>query len=94
MDECPRKWSLGGERLALTSDPQTDFWRVTHYGFIKNDGHFFYREIHGSFTCELQFSGKYSDLYDQAGIMVRLNDTNWIKAGIEYVGVLPRRARS
>ncbi len=81
----PRKWSLEEDRLVLITDTQTDFWRVTHYDFVKNDGHFFYREIKGPFTCQLQFSGTYRDLYDQAGLMLRLDDSNWIKAGIEYV---------
>jgi regulation of enolase protein 1 (concanavalin A-like superfamily) len=28
--------------------------------------------------------GKYRELYDQAGVMLRLDDRNWIKTGIEF----------
>ena len=34
---------------------------------------------------ELKVSGEYQELYDQAGIMVRLDEANWLKCGIEYV---------
>lgn len=81
----PQQWSVEESGLRLATNGQTDFWRTTHYDFVKNDGHFFYRELQGSFTCQLRFSGKYRDLYDQAGLMLRLDDTSWIKAGIEYV---------
>ncbi|MDN3689228.1 DUF1349 domain-containing protein [Cyclobacterium jeungdonense] len=81
----PRQWSVEEKGLRLLTDRQTDFWRITHYDFVKNDGHFYYRELQGSFTCQLRFSGNYQDLYDQAGLMLRLDDTTWIKAGIEYV---------
>ena len=30
-------------------------------------------------------SGKYHDLYDHAGLMVRLDESTWIKCGMEYV---------
>ena len=29
--------------------------------------------------------GQYATLYDQAGLMVRVDETTWIKCGIEYV---------
>lgn len=30
--------------------------------------------------------GEYHALYDQAGLMVRLDEVTWMKCGIEYVG--------
>jgi regulation of enolase protein 1 (concanavalin A-like superfamily) len=76
---------MEGNGLRLVSESQTDFWRITHYDFTKHDGHVFYHEFQGSYNCQARFSGKYKDLYNQAGLMLRLDDTNWIKAGIEYV---------
>jgi len=63
----------------------TDFWRVTHYGFIRDNGHFFYQEQPGDFLAKVKVVGQYKDLYDQAGLMIRLDEKNWIKTGIEYV---------
>lgn len=86
----PLKWNADQESLEMKTDRKRDFWRITHYDFVKHDGHFFYREVAGLFTCRLKFSGQYRDLYDQAGLMLRLDENNWIKAGIEYVGELAK----
>lgn len=81
----PKHWSEKNGTLSLMTDADTDFWRKTHYGFIKNSGHFLYTDQAGDFELLVQFSGSYTDLYDQAGLMITLDDENWIKAGIEYV---------
>lgn len=39
----PKKWSLASGLLRVDVDPKTDFWRTTHNGFIRDDGHFYYR---------------------------------------------------
>lgn len=63
----------------------TDYWRVTHYGFTHDNGPFRY-EIHsGNFEAKVQIHGEYRELYHQAGLMVRIDERNWIKAGIEFV---------
>ncbi len=79
----PRRWSVAGGVLDVTSDKATDFWRSTHYGFIRDTGHFFGSHRKGDFTASLRIQGNYTELYDQAGIMVRVDETAWIKAGIE-----------
>ena len=66
----------------------TDFWCVTHYGFIRDNGHFYYREQTGDFVASVKVTGQYKALYDQAGLMLRLDEQTWIKAGIEYVDEL------
>ena len=81
----PPQWAQTDQQLTLTTAPQTDFWRVTHYGFIRHSGHFFYDTISGDFVAEVTMRGQYRDLYDQAGLMVRADDHHWLKAGIEYV---------
>ena len=69
--------------LHVTTDRGTDFWRKTHYGFTRDTGHFFGSASSGDFTASLRIEGTYTDLYDQAGIMVRVDETAWVKAGIE-----------
>jgi len=82
----PPAWKEEGGVLDITTGDRTDFWRETHYGFIRDDGHFRFREVAGDFTATLSFTGDYRELYDQAGLMLRIDDANWIKAGIEFVG--------
>jgi uncharacterized protein len=81
----PAHWSSSGDRIIVRTSPQTDFWRIAHYGFIRDNGHFYFDRINTDFTVEVDISGDYKDLYDQAGIMIRADENHWIKTGIEYV---------
>jgi uncharacterized protein len=81
----PPAWSEEGGVLRLTTSPGTDFWRTTHYGFVRDSGHFRHRRVTGDFAARVQVEGAYRDQYDQAGLMVRLDAETWMKCGIEYV---------
>lgn len=72
-------------RLTVKTAPKTDFWRITHYDFIRDNGHFYFETVSSDFVVEVGIRGQYRDLYDQAGIMLRVDDQHWIKTGIEYV---------
>jgi regulation of enolase protein 1 (concanavalin A-like superfamily) len=79
----PQYWSRGDKTLHVTTDKNTDFWRQTHYGFTRDNGHFFGVAWEGDFSASLRVQARYEALYDQAGIMVRIDETQWIKSGIE-----------
>jgi hypothetical protein len=81
----PPSWCDKDGLLSVATGDKTDFWRETHYGFIRDDGHVRYQRVGGDFTAEVAFSGDYRELYDQAGLMVRTDERNWLKAGIEFV---------
>jgi regulation of enolase protein 1 (concanavalin A-like superfamily) len=81
----PAQWSETGNTLTATALPSTDYWQVTHYGFIHDNGALRYQEQTGNFEAKVRIAGKYHELYHQAGLMVRLDDRNWIKAGIEFL---------
>lgn len=79
----PPQWSFD-EGLSITTGERTDFWQATWYGFQRDGGHFLGKSVEGDFSAELSFSGEYQHLYDQAGLMLRIDATHWIKAGIEH----------
>ena len=81
----PPAWNVERRRITAISGAKTDLWRHTHYGFVRDNSHFFWQLIDGNFTVDVKISGEYRDLYDQAGIMLRLDESNWLKCGIEFV---------
>jgi len=82
---APAAWE-GGDGLTVAAEPGTDFWRTTHYGYDRDTGHVFGHTTEGDFAVTTTFSAAYRELYDQAGVMLRIDERNWIKTGIEYVG--------
>ncbi|HEY5704092.1 MAG TPA: DUF1349 domain-containing protein [Terrimicrobiaceae bacterium] len=82
---APESWDLQDDQLSIGVSPNTDFWRKTHYGFIRDSGHFFYKPVPGDFVVQVRVRGDYGFLYDQGGLMLRASDQYWTKCGIEYV---------
>lgn len=84
----PPQWTLEPNNLEhgtleVVTGLETDFWRVTHYGFTRDNGHAYLDRADGDFVAHVKFTGDYEELYDQAGLMIRLDEQNWIKTGIE-----------
>lgn len=81
----PASFKRDGSRLVVRSSPKTDFWRKTFYGYVTDNGHFFSIAAGAEFTFQARVNGKYAAQYDQAGLMVRADEKNWIKCGSELV---------
>jgi len=81
----PPFWSEQEQKITVTAGVKTDFWRKTHYGFIRDNGNFYYQELTGDFTATVKITGQYEVLYDQAGLMIRLDEETCLKCGIEFV---------
>lgn len=79
----PKRWTAEDDRLQVVTDKGTDFWRETYYGFNRDSGHFLGFPTREAFTASLRVQGDFQALYDQAGIMVRIDARHWVKAGIE-----------
>jgi uncharacterized protein len=81
----PTTWRQDGASLSETVPAGTDYWRITHYGFVHDNGPFRYETRSGNFEAKVKISGDYHELYHQAGLMIRIDDRHWIKTGIEFV---------
>jgi regulation of enolase protein 1 (concanavalin A-like superfamily) len=79
----PNKYKFDGKLVFYTS-PHTDFWQRTHYGFKKDDGHCFLTTIDKDFELLAHLEFYYKELYDQSGIMIRINENYWTKVSIEF----------
>ncbi len=80
----PPFWEVRDGVLICQSGEKTDYWQGTYYGFHRDNGHFLATTHGGEFTATAVFDGRYRELYDQAGMMVRIDDRHWIKCGIEW----------
>ena len=75
-----------GERLTFQTAPDTDFWRNTHYGFNRMTAHAFVTDVSAErFTCRATIEMEPSHTYDQAGILLYVNDDHWLKTSVEYI---------
>lgn len=80
----PPRWAVEDGVLSLTTGDRTDFWQRTVYDFQRDDGHALLVPATGPFTAHLRFEGDYRELYDQAGLMLRVDPERWIKLGVEH----------
>lgn len=75
---------MRGDELHVRTGRDTDWWNNTFYGFRHANGHFLAHQMTGDFSLEATFAAGYHRLYDQAGVMLRVDDNNWLKTGTEY----------
>ncbi len=80
----PATSAVSEHSLMITTDPETDFWRETHYGFTRDTGHFLGIATAEEFTATIRIQGEFRSLYDQAGLMVRIDEKRWVKTGVEF----------
>ena len=81
----PEVWKIENNTLTMGVTPQSDYWRISHYGFTVDDAPFYYATYGGEFEAKVKITGNYKERFDQAGLMLRIDHENYIKAGIEYV---------
>ncbi|CDL82994.1 DUF1349 domain-containing protein [Xenorhabdus szentirmaii] len=94
LQECqwlnePAVWRCQENELYVSTDNKTNFWRDTWYGFQRHSGHVFggYTgdfQLQDGFTFQCCIEGQFEHLYDQAGIMLLVDEQHWLKAGIEH----------
>ena len=81
----PRRYEIQPDRVIITTDPGSDFWQRTYYGFQNDNAHVLLnstKEPYFSFTVKASFQS--STLFDQCGLAIYQNSGSWAKACIEY----------
>ncbi|UOQ90925.1 DUF1349 domain-containing protein [Agromyces endophyticus] len=79
-----------GDALVVRAVAGSDYWRTTHYGFVHDDGHGLLGDWPVDAAVEVTFdTSTLTGLYDQAGLLLWVDETHWVKAGIEISDGVP-----
>lgn len=97
----PEEWMQQKTTIGMRCPPETDFWRKTATRKIVDNAPFYYLEVQGDFEVRVKLRVlakehkddpgtkvfRFPD--DQAGIMVREDENNWVKCGLQLIGKIP-----
>lgn len=86
----PEAAVLDGDVLRVTAIEGSDAWRTTSYGFVHDSEHALVERIDGAFSVEVSFVLDYTEQFDQAGVFLRVDERNWLKAGVEVSDGTPQ----
>ena len=86
----PVRTSTDGPDLLVEAREASDFWRVTSYGFVHDDGHGLLRPFPDGTAVEVTFALDFDRQFDQAGVLVRGDEEHWTKAGVEVSDGVPQ----
>ncbi len=81
----PEKFSVVRDGVSIVTEPHTDLWQRTYYGFRNDNAPVFQMrtgEKYFSFSVRTRFEPKRR--FDQCGIAVYIDGENWLKASVEY----------
>ena len=81
----PKETSIKEDRITIITEPGTDLWQRTYYGFQNDNAPLLQlttAEPYFSFVVKTEFASKRR--FDQCGIILYLDSENWLKASIEY----------
>ncbi|KZE72044.1 MULTISPECIES: DUF1349 domain-containing protein [Paenibacillus] len=80
-----------GDFLKVAPEKGRDFWKKTLYGFEFEDGSALLSDWNNNTAVEVSFQlASFTELYDQAGILLYNGPEQWIKAGIEINDGIPQ----
>lgn len=81
----PEGYSIRDDEIRITTEPGTDLWQRTYYGFQNDNAPVLQlrtAEKYFSFVVRTEFDSKRR--FDQCGVVLYLDSENWLKASIEY----------
>lgn len=81
----PKQFQISQDKISITTEPNTDLWQRTYYGFRNDNSPALLlpiKEKYFSFKVRTDFDSKRR--FDQCGVIIYQDSDNWFKASIEY----------
>ncbi len=80
----PKQFEVTTQSVKLVTEPGTDFWQRSYYGFRNDNSPALLIESDLNFTFTVRASFEYRTRFDQCGLVIYLNSDNWCKLSAEY----------
>ncbi|WP_211745601.1 DUF1349 domain-containing protein [Paenibacillus sp. Marseille-Q4541] len=86
----PKAYEYADKNLIVMAEEGSDYWVKTLYGFERDSGHSLLAPWDKERAVEVSFKlDSFTELYDQAGLMIWHHSKQWVKAGIEINDGIP-----
>jgi hypothetical protein len=80
----PKQCEISESVVQLITEPNTDFWQRSYYGFRNKNAPALLVDSDENFTFTVKAVFEYRQRYDQCGVTLYIDDENWFKASIEH----------
>ena len=80
----PKEFQVTESSVSLATEPETDFWQRSYYGFRNDNAPAYLFESDENITFTVKADFQYKELFDQSGVVIYTDSDNWFKASIEY----------
>lgn len=80
----PKAYEVTSSRVTITTEPETDFWQRSYYGFRNDNAPSLLLESSDNFSFTAKVEFEYKSQFDQCGLIIYLDSNNWFKASIEF----------
>jgi uncharacterized protein len=80
----PQSFDVSDQFVEIVTEPNTDLWQRSYYGFRNDNAPALLLESDANFTFTVKASFEYQNRFDQCGLLIYLDSDNWFKASIEY----------
>ena len=81
----PKKTIIDNEKIEIYTEPNTDLWQRTYYGFQNDNSPVLQtktKDKYFSFIVKTKFESVHR--FDQCGVTIYIDSENWFKASVEY----------
>ena len=80
----PEVFEVCDHVIKILTEPGTDFWQRSYYGFSNDNAPALLLESRVNFTFTARVSFKYKTRFDQCGLVIYFDSDNWFKASVEH----------